>query len=101
MSHPLTFFPKNNFMLNKFIKLFLLNNEKTKKPSYVITMVVFGFFIINLKLLLSGISITDKFKMSEFSGVDYSAALSALGGLHLFNKKITHDSNPENNKDTP
>lgn len=83
-------------MLNKLIALFLLNNEKTKKPSYTITMIVFGFFIINLKLLLSGISITDTFKMSEFSGVDYSAALSALGGIHLFNKSITNKNNKSN-----
>jgi len=80
-------------MLNKLVSLFLLNNEKTKRPSYITTMVVFGFFIINLKLLLSGVNILDKFTMSDFSGIDYSAALSALGGIHLFNKKI-------NNKNT-
>lgn len=62
-------------------------------------MVVAGFFVINLKLLLSGIQITEAFKMSEFSGVDYSAALSALGGIHLFNKKL--NKTPYKNKNEP
>lgn len=62
-------------------------------------MIVFGFFIINLKLLLSGISITSKFKMSDFNGVDYSASLGALGGIHLFNKKINNSNKDSNSKE--
>lgn len=51
-------------------------------------MVVAGFFIINLKFLLSGIEIIDKVKMSDVSGVDYAAALSAIGAVHIGNKKL-------------
>jgi hypothetical protein len=50
--------------------------------------------IINLKLLFSGITITNEIKMSEFTGVDYAAAIGALGGIHIFNKKINNSNNP-------
>jgi len=51
-------------------------------------MVIVGFAIINFKLLLSGIEIMDKVKMDTFSGVDYAAALSAIGAIHIGNKKL-------------
>lgn len=51
-------------------------------------MVVVGFGIINLKLLLSGVEIVDKIKMSDFNGVDYAASLAAISALHVGNKKL-------------
>jgi hypothetical protein len=59
-------------------------------------MTIVGFLVINVKLLFSGIEVMDKFKMSDFSGVDYAAALSAIGGIHVFNKKITRETKKEN-----
>ena len=76
-------------MLDKLI----IKNQKTNKPSYTTTMVVVGFGVINLKLLLSGMEIMDKVKMSEFSGVEYAAALSAIGGIYLWNKKVKNAYN--------
>ena len=73
----------------------MIRDVHTGKPSYTATMVVVGFFIINFKLLMSGIQITDTIKMSDFSGIDYSTALGALGGIHLFNKKITDTKTEE------
>ncbi len=51
-------------------------------PSYSMTALVVGFAIINLKLLLSGISIGEKFKCSDFGGTDYGAALAGLGVIY-------------------
>lgn len=77
-------------MLQKLVDFFILKNKKTGKPSYTTTMVVVGFGVINLKLLLSGLEVGDKFKMSDFSGVDYAAALTAIGAIHVGNKKLNH-----------
>ena len=66
----------------------IIKNVKTGKPSYTLTMTIVGFLVINIKLLFSGIEIMDKFKMSDFSGVDYAAALAAIGSIHIFNKKV-------------
>jgi hypothetical protein len=74
-------------MLNKIVNAFLLKNSQNNEPAYIASMVIFGFFIINLKLLFSGIQITHDIKLSEFTGVDYAAAVGALGGIHIFNKK--------------
>lgn len=75
-------------MLQQLIDLFIIKNKKTGKPSYTTTMVVVGFFIINLKLLVSGIEITDKIKFDTFTGVDYAAAIAAIGAMHIGNKKL-------------
>lgn len=74
-------------MLQKIIDFFMLKN-KAGRPSYSTTMVVAGFAVINIKLLLSGIEIVDKIKMSDFSGTDYAMAFTAIAALHVGNKKL-------------
>ena len=81
-------------MLNKIINLFLLTNAVTNKKSYTTTMMVYGFAIINLKLLFSGIQLTNDIKLDTFSGVDYAAAIAAIGGVHLW------ANNQDNKKDS-
>lgn len=83
-------------MLNSLVNLFLLVNKKTGKPSYSTTMVVVGFFLINIKLLFSGIEFKG-IKFDSFTGVDYSACLAAISGLHLGNKMV---NNKSTNKET-
>jgi hypothetical protein len=56
------------------------------KKSYTMTALVVGFAIINIKLLFSGIEVTDKIKMSDFSGTDYGAALAGLGVIYNWGK---------------
>jgi hypothetical protein len=73
----------------------MIRDVHTGRPSYTATMVVVGFLIINLKLLLSGIQITEKIKMSDFTGIDYSACLTALGGIHIFNKSKSNTDTSE------
>lgn len=78
-------------MLNKLLSHLVVKNVKTGQQSYVLTAFIVGVFIVNVKLLLSGVEISG-FKMSEFSGVDYSAAIAALGGIYTLNKKVGIDS---------
>ena len=65
-----------------------LKNAKTGLKSYTLTMTIIGFAIVNIKLLISGVQITETIKSSDFSGIDYGACIAALGGIHLWNKKI-------------
>jgi len=65
-----------------------LKDIKTGKPSYTLTVFITGSLIVNLKLILSGIEIMDKIKMSEFSGSDYSMAMAALAALYVGNKTL-------------
>lgn len=74
-------------MFQSLFKKLSLINEKGK-VSYSRSMVIIAFTVINLKLLFSGVEIVDKIKLSDFSGVDYAAALAAIGALHVGNKTI-------------
>lgn len=76
-----------------------LKDPKTKKESVTLTIFVIGFTIVNIKLLLSGVSLMDKFKFESFSGVDYAAAIAALGSIYVLRKNSSIKSDSENKKD--
>lgn len=76
-------------MLNKMLSNCIIYDVKTKKPSYTVTAFLVGFLVINFKLLFSGIQITEKIKMSDFSGIDYAAGVAALGGIYVLRKNKT------------
>jgi hypothetical protein len=76
-------------MLDKILAKFILNDLKTGKPSYTVTAFVIGFWIINIKLLFSGVHLTDKIKMSDFSGMDYATAAAAIGSIYVLRKNKT------------
>lgn len=86
-------------MLDKILAKFILNDLKTGKPSYTVTAFVIGFWIINIKLLLSGMQLTDKIKMSDFSGMDYATAAAAIGSIYVLrkNKTIEKDKTEKEN----
>lgn len=88
-------------MISSLLSKILIINEKTGRSSYVLTAFIFGIFIVNLKLLLSGISLYH-LKMELFSGTDYAAAIVALTSLYVSNKHINNlanNSSKEDNKD--
>src|ERR1035437_8650519 len=89
----------NNYsiMLNKLVTLFLLKNSHTGLPSYSATFCFFGFWIICFKLLISGVSFRG-FKMSDFSGLDFGAALAAIGAFHVSNKHVYNLKNKDTDK---
>jgi len=75
-------------MLQKLIDAFIIKDVKTKRPSYTVTAFVIGFFVVNLKLIISGITV-GSIMMSEFTGIDYAAAVAALGTIYVMRKNAT------------
>lgn len=77
---------------------FLLTDTSGKKSS-TLTAFVLGFIVVNLKLILSGITLGD-YSMSEFDGGDYSMALGALGAIYVLrrstDKKDKEDKGEKN-----
>ena len=86
-------------MLNFILSKFSFINAKTGKTSYTLTVFLFGALVIHIKLLLSGITIHG-YTFSSFTGVDYSVAMAAIGGIYSLNKHIAKPSNKKvDNKD--
>lgn len=83
-------------MFNNILSKLIVKNVKTGQPSYILTSFIFGIFVVNIKLLFSGLTIAGN-KMSDFSGVDYSAAVAALGGIYTLNKQVNKDKYKEEN----
>jgi hypothetical protein len=73
-------------MLDKF----LLRDTKGKK-SVTVTAFIIGFIIVNFKLLFSGVTIGE-ITLSTFSGVDYGAALAALGAIYVMRRTSQKDT---------
>ncbi len=68
-----------------FSWIFLKN--KNGEPSVTLTAFVLGFVVVCAKLIFSGMQITDNFKLDQFSGVEFGAAIAALGGVYTLQKK--------------
>lgn len=85
-------------MSNSIISKFVITNIKTGKPSYVLTAFIVGVAVSNIKLLLSGITIGE-FTMSAFSGIDYAAAMGALGSIYSLNKHLNKQESKETKED--
>lgn len=85
-------------MLNEMLSKLVVKNVKTGQPSYILTAFIIGITVVNIKLLLSGVNIKG-YKMSEFNGVDYSAAIAALGGIYTLNKKVGIDNAAKDKKE--
>jgi hypothetical protein len=66
------------------LESFLLTDTSGKK-STTLTAFVLGFITVNVKLLISGLTIGG-YTMSNFSGVDYSAALASLGAIYVLRR---------------
>lgn len=59
---------------------FLLTDSNGKK-SLTATLFVSGFVVVNLKLLLAGLTV-GSFAMAAFTGMEYAAAVAALGAIY-------------------
>jgi hypothetical protein len=85
-------------MFNDLLSKLIIKDVKTGKPSYTVTAFVVGFLVVNAKLILSGITIADKFTFASFSGVDYAAAIAALGGIYVMRKNASIKSDKDETK---
>jgi hypothetical protein len=70
----------------------MLFKDTDGKKSLTATAFVYGFLVLNFKLLFSGITLGD-FQMAQFSGVEYGAALAALGGIYVLRRNNNMESN--------
>ena len=44
-----------------------------------------GFVVVNVKLLIAGLTI-GSYQMAEFSGTEYGAAIAALGAIYVLRR---------------
>ena len=68
--------------------------DQDGKESVTLTMFVVGFIAVTAKLLLSGITILG-IVVVPFSGVEFSAAVAALGGVYMLRKRDKDKSDKE------
>lgn len=68
------------------IESFLFNDTAGKK-SVTVTAFIWGALVVNAKLLIAGLTI-GSFTMSAFTGVDYSAAMGALGAVYVLRRHV-------------
>lgn len=71
---------KEKSVINKM----LIKNSDGKK-SVTMTAFVLGFAIVNLKLIMSGMTIGG-LVLAPFSGVEYAAAMTALGAIYVMRR---------------
>jgi len=72
-----------------FNKLLLTDTSGNK--SSTLTAFVVGFLIVNLKLLVSGMTVAG-FAMSPFTGSEYSLAVAALGAIYVLRRSTGDNS---------
>ncbi len=66
---------------------FLLKDSSGKK-SVTMTAFCLGFLVVNGKLLLAGMTI-GSYQMAPFTGVEYGAALAALGAIYVLRRNVS------------
>lgn len=77
--------------MNKFFM-----TDSSGKKSATLTAFAIGFLVVNVKLLLGGLSIAG-FTMSAFSGSEYGIAVGALGSIYVL-RRATNSNNEEKSK---
>lgn len=68
----------------------LLIKDSQGKKSVTMTAFVTGFTIVNLKLILSGVSIGG-LELAAFTGSEYAAAVAALGAIYVLRRNTDPD----------
>ncbi len=70
------------------------------KPCIVTTAFVLGFIVVNLKLILSGVTIKEVV-LNSFTGSEYAVAIGALGAIYVMRRgqqaKSKKESDDEKN----
>jgi hypothetical protein len=63
-----------------------IKDPKTKEPSVTLTAFVLGFLVAISKLGLSGIQLSEKIKIEQFSGADFGMVVAALGAIYTLRR---------------
>lgn len=69
----------------------ILIKDSDGKSSVTMTAFVLGFVVVNVKLLISGLTIAG-YTMASFGGGDYSASIMALGGVYVLRRSTSKNS---------
>jgi hypothetical protein len=69
----------------------LMIKDSSGKKSATMTAFVLGFITVNIKLLLSGLTIAG-YSMSAFSGTEYAAAVGALGAIYVLRRNVNNNN---------
>jgi hypothetical protein len=72
----------------------LLLTDTAGKKSSTLTVFIIGAMVVNIKLLLSGVTIAG-ITFSEFTGAEYGMALGALGGIYVMRRSTAPTTNSE------
>ena len=64
--------------------------DTSGNKSTTVTAFILGFVVVNVKLLASGLTLAG-YEMSTFSGVDYAAAMGALGAIYVMRRTSSKD----------
>jgi len=75
----------------------ILIKDSDGKPSVTMTAFVTGFVVVNLKLIVSGLTLAG-YKMAPFTGVDYSAAVGALGAIYVMRRSSGGEKKEDSGK---
>jgi hypothetical protein len=67
---------------------FLLK-DSSGKPSVTMTAFVLGFLVINLKLILSGMTIYG-ITLNPFTGGEYAAAIASIGSIYVLRRNFSN-----------
>lgn len=69
----------------------LLIKDSGGKPSVTMTAFVTGFVVVNVKLLLSGVTLAG-YTMAAFTGGEYAAAVGALGAVYVLRRNTGNEN---------
>ena len=64
----------------------MLIKDSDGKKSITMTAFVLGFIVVNLKLIFAGMTVYG-ITIAAFTGVEYGAALGALGAIYVLRRK--------------
>jgi len=70
-----------------FRKLFMKDSSGEK--SVTVTAFILGFLTVNFKLLVAGMTF-GKYTMAPFTGIEYGAALGALGAIYVMRRAVNN-----------
>ncbi len=76
------------------LKNFILIKNNDGKPSVTLSAFIYGFIVVNAKLIMSGITI-GTMVMAPFSGSEYGISIAALGSIYVLRKNVEKKAEPK------
>lgn len=71
-----------------------LFKDSSGKKSLTATVFIWGCLVVNLKLVLSGMTLLGV-TLAEFGGGDYAASMGALGAIYVMRRNTDPERKPQ------